>query len=63
MLKTWSFIRTNKRQTFKVSGLYLHSLNYDVISGGDNDGDGDEVTAPTTFDYVMHFLTVFWKVG
>ncbi|XP_068455625.1 sodium/calcium exchanger 1-like [Clinocottus analis] len=36
-----------------------------VRSGGDDDGDGDECgeeKLPSCFDYVMHFLTVFWKL-
>ncbi|XP_041822590.1 sodium/calcium exchanger 1a isoform X4 [Chelmon rostratus] len=34
-----------------------------TVSSGDDDGDecGDE-KLPSCFDYVMHFLTVFWKL-
>ncbi|KAM9493950.1 sodium/calcium exchanger 1a isoform 2-T3 [Clarias gariepinus] len=36
-----------------------------VNSGGDDDGDEEcgEEKLPSCFDYVMHFLTVFWKVA
>ncbi|PIK62686.1 putative sodium/calcium exchanger 3 isoform X5 [Apostichopus japonicus] len=37
-----------------------------VSAGGDDDGDddGDEVEEklPSVVDYIMHFLTIFWKV-
>ncbi|XP_053085430.1 sodium/calcium exchanger 1a isoform X5 [Pangasianodon hypophthalmus] len=37
-----------------------------VNSGGDDDDDDEECREeklPSCFDYVMHFLTVFWKVA
>jgi len=35
-----------------------------VSAGGDDDGEGgdDEEVSPGVMDYVMHFLTLFWKV-
>ncbi|XP_014915243.1 sodium/calcium exchanger 1-like isoform X1 [Poecilia latipinna] len=33
-----------------------------VSSGGDDDDDCGEEKLPSCFDYVMHFLTVFWKL-
>ncbi|XP_043968922.1 sodium/calcium exchanger 1-like isoform X3 [Gambusia affinis] len=33
-----------------------------VSSGGDDDDDCGEEKIPSCFDYVMHFLTVFWKL-
>ncbi|KAH8853429.1 Sodium/calcium exchanger 1 [Schistosoma japonicum] len=33
-----------------------------VSAGGDVEGEDDEEKLPTCMDYVMHFLTVFWKV-
>uniref|UniRef100_A0A3B3X2H9 Sodium/calcium exchanger membrane region domain-containing protein n=1 Tax=Poecilia mexicana TaxID=48701 RepID=A0A3B3X2H9_9TELE len=33
-----------------------------VSSGGDDDDDCGEEKMPSCFDYVMHFLTVFWKL-
>ncbi|XP_043929900.1 sodium/calcium exchanger 3 isoform X2 [Protopterus annectens] len=33
-----------------------------VSSGEDDDEDSAEERLPSCFDYVMHFLTVFWKV-
>ncbi|XP_056135822.1 sodium/calcium exchanger 1a isoform X4 [Lampris incognitus] len=33
-----------------------------VSSGDDDDDDCGEEKLPSCFDYVMHFLTVFWKV-
>ena len=37
-----------------------------MTSSGDDDDDDDEgdgeEAEPTCCDYVMHFLTVFWKV-
>ncbi|XP_073681710.1 sodium/calcium exchanger 1a isoform X1 [Garra rufa] len=33
-----------------------------VSSGEDDDDDCGEEKMPSCFDYVMHFLTVFWKV-
>ncbi|XP_036026401.1 sodium/calcium exchanger 1 [Onychomys torridus] len=35
-----------------------------AVSGGEDDDDDDcgEEKLPSCFDYVMHFLTVFWKV-
>uniref|UniRef100_A0A8B9K444 Sodium/calcium exchanger 1 n=1 Tax=Astyanax mexicanus TaxID=7994 RepID=A0A8B9K444_ASTMX len=33
-----------------------------VNSGGDDDEECSEEKLPSCFDYVMHFLTVFWKI-
>ncbi|CAH8448777.1 unnamed protein product [Heterobilharzia americana] len=33
-----------------------------VSAGGEAEGEDDEEKLPTCMDYVMHFLTVFWKV-
>ncbi|XP_046717922.1 sodium/calcium exchanger 3 isoform X1 [Silurus meridionalis] len=33
-----------------------------VSSGDEDDDDAGEERLPSCFDYVMHFLTVFWKV-
>uniref|UniRef100_A0AAQ4RNC8 Calx-beta domain-containing protein n=1 Tax=Gasterosteus aculeatus aculeatus TaxID=481459 RepID=A0AAQ4RNC8_GASAC len=33
-----------------------------VSSGGDDDDECSEEKLPSCFDYVMHFLTVFWKL-
>ncbi|XP_015258570.1 PREDICTED: sodium/calcium exchanger 1-like [Cyprinodon variegatus] len=33
-----------------------------TVSSGDDDDDGGEEKMPSCFDYVMHFLTVFWKL-
>ncbi|XP_038570700.1 sodium/calcium exchanger 1a isoform X2 [Micropterus salmoides] len=33
-----------------------------VSSGDDDDDDDGEEKVPSCFDYVMHFLTVFWKL-
>jgi solute carrier family 8 (sodium/calcium exchanger) len=36
-------------------------------AGGDDDGDedgnpDDEPPSPSCMDYIMHFLTLFWKI-
>ncbi|XP_055632887.1 sodium/calcium exchanger 3 isoform X2 [Toxorhynchites rutilus septentrionalis] len=35
-----------------------------TVSAGDDDGDheGDEPPTPSCSDYLMHFLTIFWKI-
>ncbi|XP_038144205.1 sodium/calcium exchanger 1-like isoform X2 [Cyprinodon tularosa] len=33
-----------------------------TVSAGDDDDEGGEEKMPSCFDYVMHFLTVFWKL-
>ncbi|KAM3875514.1 LOW QUALITY PROTEIN: sodium/calcium exchanger 2b [Diretmus argenteus] len=33
-----------------------------TVSAGDGDDDDDEQRLPSCYDYVMHFVTVFWKV-
>ncbi|KAM4751023.1 sodium/calcium exchanger 1-like isoform 5-T5 [Anableps anableps] len=33
-----------------------------TVSSGDDDDECDEEKMPSCFDYVMHFLTVFWKL-
>ncbi|XP_055545055.1 sodium/calcium exchanger 1 isoform X2 [Wyeomyia smithii] len=35
-----------------------------TVSAGDDDGDneGDEAPPPSCSDYIMHFLTLFWKI-
>nr|XP_033809491.1 sodium/calcium exchanger 1-like isoform X1 [Geotrypetes seraphini] len=33
-----------------------------VSAGDDDDDDSGEERLPSCFDYIMHFLTVFWKV-
>ncbi|XP_028258414.1 sodium/calcium exchanger 1a [Parambassis ranga] len=33
-----------------------------TVSSGDDDDDCGEEKLPSCFDYVMHFLTVFWKL-
>ncbi|XP_030587709.1 sodium/calcium exchanger 1-like [Archocentrus centrarchus] len=33
-----------------------------TVSSGDDDDECGEETLPSCFDYVMHFLTVFWKL-
>ena len=44
-------------------------MNYPItcyVTIGDDDGDGEsgeaEEKLPSCMDYVMHFLTIFWKV-
>lgn len=32
------------------------------LSGDDNEEESGEERLPSCFDYIMHFLTVFWKV-
>ncbi|XP_078490149.1 sodium/calcium exchanger 3 isoform X1 [Ciona intestinalis] len=32
------------------------------VNGGDDDDSDEEESEPSCFDYVMHFLTVFWKL-
>ena len=33
-----------------------------TVSGSGDDDDSDEPTTPTYGDYMMHYLTVFWKL-
>ncbi|XP_062850308.1 solute carrier family 8 member 4b isoform X3 [Trichomycterus rosablanca] len=33
-----------------------------TVSAGDDDEESGEERLPSCFDYIMHFLTVFWKV-
>ncbi|KAJ6637039.1 Sodium/calcium exchanger 1 [Pseudolycoriella hygida] len=33
-----------------------------VSPGDDNRGDGDDEPTPSCGDYIMHFLTLFWKI-
>lgn len=40
----------------------VRSCNNALISLFSGDGDDDEDRLPSCYDYVMHFLTVFWKV-
>lgn len=35
---------------------------FQVEAGGDNDGDDDAEVEPSYSDYVMHYLSLFWKV-
>lgn len=40
-------------------------MQYFNIAGdedGDDEEEGGEEVMPSCFDYVMHFLTIFWKV-
>ena len=50
---------------FDAIWLILHEFGLSV--GGDDDEDDDEEGGgeeklPSCMDYVMHFLTIFWKV-
>lgn len=40
--------------------------NYLFVFTGDDNGqsgeDGDDPPTPSCSDYIMHFLTVFWKI-
>ena len=31
-------------------------------TGGDNDDDEEEESTPSCMDYIMHFVTLFWKL-
>ncbi len=44
-----------------MSACRVSFVNY-VASSGDGDEDEEEERLPSCCDYVMHFLTVFWKV-
>ncbi|XP_033114906.1 sodium/calcium exchanger 1-like [Anneissia japonica] len=33
-----------------------------TVSAGDDEGDDSEERLPSCLDYVMHFLTIFWKI-
>ncbi|XP_071963561.1 sodium/calcium exchanger 1-like isoform X2 [Antedon mediterranea] len=33
-----------------------------AVSAGDEEGDDSEEKLPSCLDYVMHFLTIFWKI-
>ena len=37
-------------------------LNFAYMFTGDDEGEDGEERAPSCGDYVMHFLTIFWKV-
>ena len=41
--------------------FYVNILGDD--DGGDEEGNGDEEpSTPSCMDYIMHFLTLFWKI-
>uniref|UniRef100_A0A671SLT4 Sodium/calcium exchanger 3-like n=1 Tax=Sinocyclocheilus anshuiensis TaxID=1608454 RepID=A0A671SLT4_9TELE len=42
--------------------LLLNISQYYCITGYEDEDEGGEERLPSCFDYVMHFLTVFWKV-
>lgn len=33
-----------------------------TVNGGDDDGNDDDESKPTCTDYIMHYLTIFWKL-
>lgn len=43
---------------------YLADLHSPIVSfpGDDDEEESGEERLPSCFDYIMHFLTVFWKV-
>lgn len=45
-------------------GFSHNILSYPIFLGGDDDEEDDEVEEklPSFGDYIMHFLTIFWKV-
>lgn len=47
-------------------GIFNFKLNICLICVGDDNGssgkDDDDEPTPSCGDYVMHFLTVFWKI-
>lgn len=45
----------------RVSGGGLHSC-FPSVPGDDDEEESGEERLPSCFDYIMHFLTVFWKV-
>lgn len=48
---------------YHVSHLWLHNLSLLLPPLGDDDEEeSGEERLPSCFDYIMHFLTVFWKV-
>lgn len=48
---------------FIPSFFFLYfPLSFSLISGDEDEDEGGEERLPSCFDYVMHFLTVFWKV-
>lgn len=42
--------------------LFSHPLDHTSAWGDEDEDDTGEERLPSCFDYVMHFLTVFWKV-
>lgn len=46
---------------YKV-GVTTHFSSPQNVSGDDDEDECGEEKLPSCFDYVMHFLTVFWKL-
>lgn len=43
-------------------GVHLHLSSSSNPKGDDDEEESGEERLPSCFDYIMHFLTVFWKV-
>ncbi|XP_078140179.1 sodium/calcium exchanger 2-like isoform X4 [Centroberyx gerrardi] len=41
---------------------FVEAVTVSAAGDGDDDEEGREERLPSCYDYVMHFLTVFWKV-
>lgn len=39
-----------------------YKYNFLKLLLGDDDGESDEESSPSASDYIMHFVTLFWKV-
>ena len=46
----------------KLIIFWYYDFTGDDDAGDDNDDEEREPSSPSCGDYVMHFITVFWKI-
>lgn len=55
-------VSAGKYKSFISKSLEIYSFSWKTGGDEDDEGGDSETASPSCTDYLMHFLTLFWKI-